>query len=154
MELCPLLPYYLHRLPEVATRASSRFKSLVFKRPRWAFPPPVLSEVLSKFLAGVILVGSGTLAGAALIPDTSTAAPPARPELCGFGQEHPFWAAVTYMGQDNEALRLLAARTDNVDAHLRGTPAQYAAATESYDVLLGYIAREVYLCNVEPLANG
>ncbi len=72
--------------------------------------------------------------------------PVARPALCSFGAEHPLWAAVTYMGQDNAALRLQAQRTGDVDAHLRGTPAQYAEASRNYDVLLGYLAREVYEC--------
>lgn len=73
--------------------------------------------------------------------------PTYRPELCGFDADHPLWAAITYMGQDNAALRLQAARVDQSDAHLRGTPSDYAAASINYDVLLGYLAREVYLCS-------
>lgn len=95
------------------------------------------------FLAGVLL----TLAISMSL--SKTEATVARPALCDFAPDHPFWSAVTYMNQDNAALRLQAERTDDVDRHLRGTPGVYAEASRNYDVLLGYVAREVYACGFE-----
>jgi hypothetical protein len=106
--------------------------------------------MIREVVLGTVLAGVGFLAGYVVHGHASPPpAPVARPALCELGKDDPLWSAITYMGQDNAELRFLAQRTDDVDRHLRGTPSDYAAASKNYDVLLGYLAREVYECGQE-----